>query len=111
MKEYQRMSRTELIKRLSALESRDASLVELRQAKLAKAALHDSQERIRAILQTAVEGIITINERGIVESMNPAAEKIFLYKAAEVIGQNISMLMPAPYRQEHDGYLANYRRT
>jgi two-component system sensor kinase FixL len=111
MKDYRRMTRAELIKRLSALESQDAWIIEMRQAKLAKAALHDSRERMRAILQTAVEGIITINERGIVETMNPAAEKIFLYKAAEVMGQNVSMLMPAPYHQEHDGYLANYRRT
>jgi two-component system CheB/CheR fusion protein len=74
-------------------------------------ALHDSEERLRAILQTAVEGIITIDEMGIIESMNPAAEKTFGWKAAEVIGKNVSVLMPTPYRQEHDGYLHNYRAT
>src|SRR5580765_2704292 len=61
-------------------------------------ALHDSEERLRAILQTAVEGIITIDERGIIESMNPAAEKTFGWNAAEVIGKNVSLLMPSPYR-------------
>jgi len=73
--------------------------------------LRDTSERLRAILETAVEGIITIDERGIIESFNPASEKIFGYKAAEVIGKNISWLMPSPYREEHDGYLDNYLRT
>ncbi len=77
----------------------------------AEAVLRDSEARTHAILQTAVDGIITIDDRGIVESFNPAAERLFGYIADEVIGQNISMLMPSPYREEHDGYIARYLQT
>ena len=77
----------------------------------AEAVLQDSEARTHAILHTAVDGIITIDDRGIVESFNPAAERLFEYAADEVIGQNISMLMPSSYREEHDGYLARYLQT
>ncbi|MCZ6684295.1 MAG: PAS domain S-box protein, partial [Planctomycetota bacterium] len=73
--------------------------------------LRHQEARLRAVLDTAVDGIITINERGIVQSVNSAAERIFDYTSEEMIGHNISMLMPSPYREEHDGYLANYLRT
>ena len=77
----------------------------------AEAVLRDSEARTQAILHTAVDGIITIDDRGIVESFNPAAERLFGYTADEVIGQSISILMPSPYREEHDGYLARYLQT
>jgi two-component system sensor kinase FixL len=79
--------------------------------KQAEEALKESEERKRVILDTAVDCIITINEKGIVESVNPAGERMFGYAAEEVLGRNVSMLMPTPYREEHDGYLANYVRT
>jgi PAS domain S-box-containing protein len=76
-----------------------------------EAGLRDSETRTRAILQTAVDGIITIDMRGTIESFNPAAERLFGYTANEVIGQNINMLMPSPYREAHDSYLLRYLQT
>jgi PAS domain S-box-containing protein len=77
----------------------------------AEAALRDSEARLHAIVQSAVDGIITIDIRGIIESFNPAAERLFGYTAAAVIGQNVKMLMPSPYREEHNDYLARYLQT
>ena len=73
--------------------------------------LRYSEVKNRAILEAAVDGIITIDDQGRIESFNRAAERIFGYGAAEVLGRNVSMLMPAPYRQAHDGYLHSYLKT
>jgi protein-histidine pros-kinase len=66
---------------------------------------------LRAVLETVVDGILTITERGAIISANPAVERIFGYSTQELIGQNVKMLMPSPYRDEHDGYLDSYLRT
>lgn len=64
-----------------------------------------------AIIQNAIDGIITIDERGKIESINPSACKLFDYTPEEVIGKNVSMLMPPPDKQQHDEYLNRYQRT
>jgi PAS domain S-box-containing protein len=67
--------------------------------------------RLSAVVDNALDGLITINERGVVEQFNPACERIFGYKSAEVIGNNSRMLMPEPYHDEHDGYISRYLST
>jgi two-component system sensor kinase FixL len=66
---------------------------------------------LNAIIQNAIDGIITINERGSIESINPSACKLFGYESEDVIGKNISFLMPPPDREQHDEYLHRYQRT
>jgi PAS domain S-box-containing protein len=67
--------------------------------------------KLHGILESAVAAIITIDSRGIIESVNPATERLFGYEAVELKGQNVKILMPEPYRAEHDGYLASYTST
>lgn len=64
-----------------------------------------------ALLRSAVDAILTIDENGMIASANPAAERIFQYSLDELIDHNIKMLMPEPYQSEHDGYLEHYRDT
>ena len=74
-------------------------------------ALRESEAKARAIVETTVDGIITIDERGHIQSFNEAAEDIFGYDEEEVLGENVKMLMPPPYREEHDGYMRSYHET
>jgi two-component system sensor kinase FixL len=73
--------------------------------------VRESEQRLRAIVDTAVDSIIAIDERGIIDSVNLATERLFGYTAAELLGRNVKMLMPEPYRREHDGYLRSYVRA
>ncbi len=70
-----------------------------------------SETRLSAILNTAVDGVVTINSRGIVQSFSASAEKMFGWRADEVVGQNVNILMPEPDRSRHDGYIHNYLTT
>jgi PAS domain S-box-containing protein len=112
MKGISRLTRAELVKLVKDLKKK-AMLTAVQQTEhhQTRSDLRDSNVRLRAILDTAVEGIITIDERGIIESFNQAAEKFFGYTAAEAIGQNVKMLMPEPFRHQHDGYIKNYHST
>jgi len=71
----------------------------------------DDNSLFDALIAFAVDGIMVINEKGMVRVYNKACERLFGYSADEVIGQNVKMLMPEPYHREHDGYLAQYVRS
>lgn len=73
--------------------------------------LKDSEERLRSIVEAAVDGIIVIDARGLIEAFNPGAERLFGYASSEVMGKNVNILMPEPYHSEHDGYVRRYLET
>lgn len=67
--------------------------------------------RLKSIIDTAIDGIVIIDNKGIIEDMNRAAAEMFGYSSEEVVGKNVKMLMPEPRRSEHDGYISNYHET
>jgi len=73
--------------------------------------LKDLALRLQGIIDTAIDGIITIDNRGNIETINRAAAEMFGYSPTDVVGNNVKMLMPQPYRREHDGYLNRYHET
>ncbi len=87
---------------------------ELREAQLRRehrksvSELAQSELRLRTLLDTAADAIIIINQQGIIESVNPATEHLFAYSAQELLGQNIKVLIPEPYRNQHDDYLQRH---
>ncbi len=90
----------------SEIDERTAELQsEISQRKRTAEDLRASETRIRAIIDNTAEGIVTINDRGLIETFNPAAEDMFGYSAPEVMGQNIAMLMEEGERAQHDSYL------
>lgn len=74
-------------------------------------ALHESEVKLRVILDTIVDGVVAADSTGTIQLFNPAAEQLFGYGRDEVVGRNVSLLMPSPDHEAHDGYLANYLRT
>lgn len=100
---------TQLRRARDELEERvEARTAELREA---NKRLADSEAQLRAVIQTAPDGIVIIDRNGVVQLFNRACEEIFGYQPDEVLGQNVSMLMPEPHRSAHDGYLADYLET
>ncbi len=88
-----------------------AIIEDVTQRKAAEKALRESQAKSKAVLDHVVDGIITISEKGTINSFNPAAVHQFGYDPSEVMGKNVKMLMPEPYASEHDQYLRNYMET
>jgi len=84
---------------------------DISERRLAEQEQKNSQNRTRAIFENVIDSIITINNKGLIETANPATVNIFGYNLDEMIGQNVKMLMPAPYHNEHDGYLTRYQST
>ena len=77
----------------------------------AAGAAREREERLRSITRTAPDAIVIIDETGIIDTVNPAAERLFGYSGDELVGENVRILMPSPQREAHDAHLARYRET
>ncbi len=84
---------------------------EIEQRRIIEKRLKNSESRVRTVLDNVPDGIITINEEGIIESFNPSAEAIFGYLAEDVIGRSVNILMPDPYRSAHTGFMERYSKS
>jgi two-component system sensor kinase FixL len=82
-----------------------------RRAEASNAIVQVRESHLRSILDTVPDGMIVIDERGIIRSFSPTAERLFGWSAEEAIGRNVSLLMPSPHREAHDGYLERYYDT
>ena len=103
---------------LSVGEARDGSepifvgiIRDITDRKAAELAQRESELRLRSILDTVPDAIVVIDAQGTIQSFSPAAERLFGYGSAEVLGRNVNILMPTPYHEAHDGYLERYLRT
>ena len=88
-----------------------AFLRDISDRKRDEAQLKDREGRLRAVFEATDDAIIPIDEKGLIQSINPAAVRLFGYEARELVGRNVSMLMPEPYRSEHDRYVQSYLAT
>ncbi|MDP1862838.1 MAG: PAS domain S-box protein [Thiobacillus sp.] len=98
-----------ILRERTILRDMNAKLESLAEKRAAE--LMSSEVRAEGVLNTVLDGIITIDGRGIIQSFNPAAERLFGYDAKEIVGENVKVLMPEPYHSEHDGYLQHYADT
>jgi two-component system CheB/CheR fusion protein len=87
------------------------TFIDLTHIQQTEIALEESNIMLRAVLDNVFDGIIVTNEKGIIESFNSAAESIFGYRSDEVVGQNVGLLQPEPYRSEHSAYIESYLKT
>ncbi|MCE5280683.1 MAG: PAS domain S-box protein, partial [Deltaproteobacteria bacterium] len=102
----------ELLRKTVALEAVSAEhRCEVERAERMDRTLQENKERTRTILNHIAEGVLTVDENGLIEFFNPAAERIFGYGAEEVVGKNVSILVPEPHRGRHDGYIRNVLQT
>ncbi len=85
--------------------------VDVTYARAAERAVRESEARLEAILKNAADGIVTVDVHGVIQSVNPAAARIFGHATADMLGRNVSMLQPEPVHSEHDGYLRRYLET
>jgi PAS domain S-box-containing protein len=100
----------EIIRLKARIESLELMLTSLRDTTF-KNTLQETEAKMKSILENVVDGIITIDEMGTIQSVNPSATRIFCYSPVELIGNNVKILMPEPYYSEHDGYLQNFVTT
>jgi two-component system sensor kinase FixL len=84
---------------------------DITETELAAAALLEREAHLRSILDTIPDGMVVIDDRGIIQSFSATAERMFGFTAEEVCGRNVNMLMPSPYRESHDGYISRYLAT
>ncbi len=84
---------------------------DISERKMAEKALRDSEARLRAVVETAVDGIITIDDQGFINLFNPAASRIFGYAPEEVLGKSVSLFMPEPHSEDFQGHLDEYLKT
>jgi PAS domain S-box-containing protein len=85
--------------------------IEVTKQKRAEEALRESEQKLRAVLGATGDAIIATDETGVMETVNPSALRLFGYDERELLGRNVAMLMPEPYRSAHDGYIRDYLRT